>query len=200
MNLPEQLVIIPSLYEKVSKMAILPVCTWGNPILKTRAKDVKAVDERIRQLSQDMLETMRAENGIGLAANQVGVAERIFVVEIPCQDGKANPHTLLNPVITYRSKQKEIQEEGCLSFPEIFGPVERPLEVEVMGEDLEGNQISIRGAGLLARAFQHELDHLDGIVFVERMNMVHRVMLNKPLRELARKTKASLTNSNTAKL
>ncbi len=181
-------------------MAILPIRTWGHPILKTRAKEIKTIDDRILQLSQDMLETMRSEDGIGLAANQVGVAERIFVVEIPCQDGKTSQHTLLNPVITYRSKNKDTQEEGCLSFPEIFGPVERPVEVEIVGENLEGNQVSIRGAGLLARAFQHELDHLDGIVFVERMNIVHRVMLNKPLRELARKTKAALTNRNTAKL
>ena len=91
-------------------------------------------------------------------------------------------------------------DEGCLSFPQIFGPIERPAEVEIQGMDLNGNPVQIRGAGMLGRAFQHELDHLDGIVFIERMNLVHRVGLNRQLREIARATKAALAGRKAAKL
>jgi peptide deformylase len=181
-------------------MAILPICTWGHPVLKTRAREVKQTDDRIRQLALDMLDTMRAEGGLGLAANQVGVAERVFVVEVPAKVGPPVTHIILNPRITFRSKEKETQDEGCLSFPQVYGPVERAVEVEIQGLDLEGKPIQIRGAGMLGRAFQHELDHLDGIVFIERMNLVHRVSLNRQLREIARATKAALTGRKTAKL
>lgn len=181
-------------------MAILPICTWGHPVLKTRAKEVKQVDERIRQLALDMLETMRAEGGLGLAANQVGVAERVFVVEVPSKVGPPATYTLLNPKITFRSQAKETLDEGCLSFPQVWGPVERALEVEVQGLDLEGKPVQVRGAGMVARAFQHELDHLDGIVFIERMHLVHRVSLNRQLREIARATKAALTGRKAVKL
>lgn len=181
-------------------MAILPICTWGHPVLKTRAKEVKQADERVRQLARDMLDTMRAEGGLGLAANQVGVAERIFVVEVPAKVGPPVTHIILNPRITFRSKAKETLDEGCLSFPQIWGPVERALEVEVEGLDLDGKPVRIRGAGMVGRAFQHELDHLDGIVFIERMNLVHRVSLNRQLREIARATKAALTGRKAVKL
>ncbi|MEW6517744.1 MAG: peptide deformylase [candidate division FCPU426 bacterium] len=181
-------------------MAILPICTWGHPVLKTRAKEIKQVDDRIRQLARDMLETMRAENGLGLAANQVGVAERLFVVEVPAKVGPPVTHIIINPKITFRSKEKETLDEGCLSFPQLWGPVERALEVEIEGVDLEGKQVLIRGAGMVGRAFQHELDHLDGIVFIERMNLVHRVRLNKQLREIARATRNALAGRKAAKL
>lgn len=181
-------------------MAILPICMWGHPVLKTRAKEVGTVDERIRQLAKDMLDTMRAEGGLGLAANQVGVAERVFVVEVPAKVGPPKNYTILNPRITFRSKEKETVDEGCLSFPQIYGPIERPAEVEIQGMDLNGNPVQIRGAGMLGRAFQHELDHLDGIVFIERMNLVHRVGLNRQLREIARATKAALAGRKAAKL
>jgi len=180
-------------------MAILPVCTWGHPVLKTRAKEVTEITDDIRCLVRDMFETMQSQNGVGLAANQVGETKRIFVVEIPAKVGPPIRHTLLNPVISFKSKAKETQDEGCLSFPGIFGPVERADEVEIQGMNLAGQQITLRATGLLSRAFQHELDHLDGIVFIERMRMVYRVRLNKQLRELARKTKTALLGQQAKK-
>ncbi|MBN1594344.1 peptide deformylase [candidate division FCPU426 bacterium] len=178
-------------------MAVLPVCTWGHPILKTRAKEVHEVTDEVCSLVNDMFDTMRAQQGVGLAANQVGVAQRLFVVDVPTAAGAVQSQVLINPVVTYKSKAKQTQDEGCLSFPQIFGPVERALEVEVQGKDAKGRPVTVRGSGLLARAFQHELDHLDGIVFIERMNIVHRLRLNKTLKELARRTKAAIAEKKT---
>ena len=180
-------------------MAIVPVCTWGHPVLKTRAQKVVEITDDIRCLVRDMQETMQAQNGVGLAANQVGEAIRIFVVEIPQKTTEPIRYTLINPELTYKSKTKESQDEGCLSFPEIYGPVERFLEVEVRGTDLDNQPVVVRGSGLLARAMQHELDHLDGIVFVERMNIVHRLCLKKQLKALAQKTKARLAGQGIKK-
>ncbi len=181
-------------------MAKLPIVMWGNPILKQKAKPIVAVDDSLRQLANNMFDTMAAENGVGLAANQVGVLERVFVVEIPQKVGPSFKAVLLNPEITQRSREKETQEEGCLSFPGIYGPVERHYRVVVEGLDLNWQPVKIEGEGLLARAIQHELDHLDGVVFVERMSMIHRTMLNKPLRELARSTKAGLAPHTPSRL
>lgn len=181
-------------------MAKLPIVTWGNPVLKQKAKDITEVTDSIRQLVADMFDAMHCENGVGLAANQVGRLERVFIVEIPQKDAKPEQYVLLNPVIKSRSKAKESQEEGCLSFPGIYGPVERPLEIEIEGYDLDWNVVNIKATDLLARALQHEFDHLDGIVFVERMNMIHRTMLSRQLRDLAKQTKASLSGHPTSKL
>ena len=182
-------------------MATLRIRTWGDPILKTRAREIDKITDEIRRLSQDMFETMRAEgDGVGLAANQVGVGLRLFVVEIAGKNSPSRRYTLVNPKIVAIGKETESQDEGCLSFPGIFGPGERKREVEIQGLDLKGKNVTLRGEGLLARVFQHELDHLDGVVFVERMTMVQRLLLNRPLSELARHTKATLAGRGTPKI
>jgi peptide deformylase len=182
-------------------MAVLRIRTWGDPVLKTRAKEIDKVTTEIRTLAQDMMETMQAEgNAVGLAANQVGVAKRLFVVEIASKKGPSKRYTLINPEIIATTKECEIAEEGCLSFPGIWGPVERKVGVKIQGMDLEGKSVTLEGEGLLARAFQHELDHLDGMVFVERMSMVHRVMLNRQLKELVKHTKAVMAGRGTPKI
>jgi len=182
-------------------MALLRIRTWGDPILKKRAQEIDKVTDEIRQLSRDMFETMQAEgDGVGLAGNQVGVSLRIFVVEITSKKAPSQRYTLINPKIISTSKETETQDEGCLSFPGIFGPVERKQEVEIQGLDLKGKPLTLRGQGLLARVFQHELDHLDGVVFVERMTMVQRLLLKRPLAELARHTTATLAGRGTPKI
>jgi peptide deformylase len=178
---------------------VLPVCTWGDPILKRRTKDIVKVTDELRRLAKNMLETLHAENGVGLAANQVGASERLCVIEIQAKAGTADTYFLVNPVITFQSRERETREEGCLSFPGLYGPVDRYCEVEVQAHDLEGKPVVLCGSGLLARAIQHELDHLDGIVFIERMNVVHRVMLNRQLKELAKQTKAMLSGHASSK-
>lgn len=181
-------------------MSILPLRTWGDPILKKRTKEVAEITDDLRRLARDMLETLRAENGVGLAANQVGASDRICVIEIPAKAGSPLTYVLINPVITSRSKPTASAEEGCLSFPGVWAPVERSAEVEVKAMDLDGKPVAVRGTGLLARAIQHELDHLDGVVFVERMSMVHRVVLNRQLKELAKQTKAKLAGKAASRL
>lgn len=176
-------------------MAVLPIRTYGDPVLKTRAREIQIVTDAVRRLAADMLETMQVEGGVGLAANQVGSTERVFVAEQASQVGPPRRYVILNPVITGRGEETETAEEGCLSFPGLFGPVERHREVTVEGLDLDGRPIRLQTSGLLARAVQHELDHLDGILFVERMALVQRLMLSRQLRELAKQTKAALVRS-----
>lgn len=174
-------------------MSVLRIRTWGDPVLKTRAREVTEVTDEIRQLARDMLETLQNEHGVGLAANQVGALWRVFVAEVQ-EEEKTLPrrYTILNPRITRTSQETESAEEGCLSFPGLYGPVERASEITIAGLDLKGRPLTLTATGLLARACQHELDHLDGVVFIERMKLVQRLLLNRHLNELARRTQASL--------
>jgi len=182
-------------------MAMLHIRTWGDPILKTRAREVTTITDEIKQLVRDMFETMQAESGVGLAANQVGALWRIFVAEVQnANGGPAQRHALLNPKLITVSRETETAEEGCLSFPGIFGPVERAREVEIQGLDLSGQPVTLKASGLLARAFQHELDHLDGVVFIERMNLVQRLLMNRQLGDLARHTRAALAGRDTPRI
>jgi len=147
----------------------------GSPMLRQRAEPVTAVDDAVRELVEDLFETMYAARGVGLAANQVGVARRVAVVDV----GKEVPEpvVLINPKIVELSGDTEIAEEGCLSIPEIFGDVERPLRVVVRALDKDGATFEIASAGYQARAIQHEIDHLDGVLFLDHLSAVKRSLL-----------------------
>lgn len=181
----------------------LPICTYGNPVLREKAVEVMAVDDDIRALAKEMFETMYQERGVGLAAEQVGRTERMFVIDIPADsdigdDGQREnpaiemPLVFINPQITSHSDDIQIGPEGCLSFPEIFANVERWYEVDAEYMDLDGNPKIIHAKGLLARAIQHELDHLDGILLVDRMSHVKKVALGGKLKRLVKETKKKL--------
>ena len=181
----------------------LSICTYGNPILRQRAVEVVAIDEDIRALAKEMLETMHREHGVGLAAEQVGRTERMFVVDIPPEsdignDGQCEnpalqmPLVLINPKITGHTDDVQIGPEGCLSFPEIFADVERWYEVDAEYIDLDGNPKILHARGLLARALQHELDHLEGILLVDRMSPVKKVVLSGKLKRLVKETRQAL--------
>ncbi len=181
----------------------LPICTYGNPVLRKRAMDVKEVNDDVRVLAKAMLETMHKERGLGLAAEQVGRTERLFVIDIPAEsdvgegDVRDNPDVemplvFINPKITGHTDDVQIGQEGCLSFPDIFATVERWYEVDAEYTDLEGNPQTLHAKGLLARAIQHESDHLDGILLVDRMSHVKKVALSGKLKRLSKKTKQSL--------
>ena len=144
-------------------VAILDIHVDGSPVLKKVAKRVREMDGEVRQLVLDMTETMMAANGLGLAANQVGVARRVIIVLF--QDG---PHAFINPKIVKWSKEYDSRDEGCLSFPNIYGEVERDLKVVVEAQDLDMKKHRFTVEGMGARAFQHEIDHLNGITFVTR--------------------------------
>jgi peptide deformylase len=146
-------------------VAILRIRTFGDPVLRQQAKDVQAITDLHRKLIGDMFDTMRDAPGVGLAAPQVGVLERIFVYENEDDSG-----VLINPRVTRRSNTTEEGEEGCLSLPGIAYQVERPVEVTVEALDENWNPVSIDAQELLARIFQHEIDHLDGVLFTDHLS------------------------------
>lgn len=145
-------------------MAVLPIRTFGDPVLRQRAAETDAVTDLHRRLAADMLETMRDAPGVGLAGPQVGVLERIFVWEVEDRSG-----TVVNPLIVARSTDKVEEEEGCLSLPGLYYPVERSAAVVVEGLDETGAPVRLEAEGLLARVCQHEIDHLDGVLFIDHL-------------------------------
>lgn len=145
-------------------MSILKIYTGAAPVLRRKAKPLRRIDKATRKLAADMLETMRVAPGVGLAAPQVGISERLIVVEFDGAD-----YALANPEITTRSDTTEVGEEGCLSLPSLYGDVERFTCVRVQALDLNNKRVTIDAEGWLARIFQHEIDHLDGILFTDRM-------------------------------
>lgn len=145
-------------------MAVLPIRGFGDPVLRQMAREVEAVTGVHRRLVDDMRATMRGASGVGLAAPQVGVLERIFVWEVEDASG-----ALINPVITAHSEEVVADEEGCLSLPGVAYPVERRAGARIEGLDEMGRRVEIESKGLLARVFQHEIDHLDGILFIDRL-------------------------------
>src|SRR5437667_3586811 len=151
-------------------MAVLPIRIFGDPVLKQRTPDVETVDESIRRLVEDMIETMYAAPGVGLAAPQVGVQKRLFVYDL--HDG-LGARTILNPVIT-EAAGEWVFEEGCLSVPGLSFPITRPKTVHLTGRDLDGNEVSVEADELEARVYQHELDHLDGTLLIQRLDVDQR--------------------------
>lgn len=158
-------------------MALLPILIIPDPRLKQRAKPVTAVTDRIRRLADDMLETMYAAPGIGLAGPQVGVLERILVMDVAGEDEKPRPLRLINPEITWRSEETATHSEGCLSIPEMYADVTRPAAVRVRYLDETGAAQDLAAEGLLATCVQHEIDHLDGVLFVDHLSPLKRNMI-----------------------
>jgi peptide deformylase len=152
-------------------MSLRSLHLLGSPVLRQHSAEVKAVDDEVRQLVADMFETMDASRGVGLAANQVGVARRVAVV-----DADDDRFVMINPVIV-ETEGRATAEEGCLSIPDIYGDVTRPERVVIEALDLEGSPFRKEAIGLKARAIQHEIDHLDGILFLDHLSLIRRQML-----------------------
>ena len=167
-------------------MAILSVLLPPAPALKAKAKPVDQVDDDIRRLIDDMLETMYAAPGIGLAANQVGVLKRVIVLDIARSEEPPAPLALINPEIVWASEETAIFNEGCLSVPEHYADVERPAEVKVRFLDRRGLRQEIHATGLLSTCIQHEMDHLEGVLFVDNLSALKRNMI---LRKLSKQRK-----------
>lgn len=160
-------------------MAVLKVRRYGDPVLRRRAEAVAEVTPEIRQIIRDMVDTMYDEVGIGLAAPQVGIPLRLIVVGD--EDGRV-PRALLNPAITAEGG-RATAEEGCLSIPGIWADVTRSAWVQVDATDEDGTPVSLRAEGLMARVFQHELDHLDGILFIDRLDAMTRDRIKRKIRK-----------------
>ena len=176
---------------------------YGEPVLRAKGKRVSGVDDRIRELAQNMIETMHAANGVGLAAQQVGEALQLTVIDISQVEDRpstmtlngtgvdpknAMPLVLINPEISL-SDATEVGVEGCLSFPEITGDVERAGSITARAQTLDGKTIQIEASGLLARAIQHEVDHLNGILFIDRMSSAAKAALASRLKRLQKQTR-----------
>jgi len=169
-----------------SEMATYRIMRFDEPPLRRKAKKVKDFDDALKTLADDMLETMLASNGVGLAAPQVGVSQRLIVVQLPEEEGEEgeegvegesakkrapNPvYTLVNPEIVAHSEEEDSDDEGCLSIPGIVGEVQRPVAIKLRAQNLKGKPIRLSAEGYLARVFQHEIDHLDGVLFIDRVD------------------------------
>jgi peptide deformylase len=152
-------------------MSLLSLHLLGSPVLRQRSADVQAVDDDVRRIIDDMFETMEAARGVGLAANQVGLARRVAVI-----DAEGHRFAMVNPVIV-DAEGRATAEEGCLSIPEIFGDVTRAERVVLEAFDREGQPFRLEAEGLTARAIQHEIDHLDGILFLDHLGLMKRKVL-----------------------
>ena len=167
-------------------MAVRPIIIAPDKRLKLACKPVEGVDARVRALMDDMLESMHDSNGIGLAAPQLGVLARVIVLDVARADDKPKPLRLANPEIRWASDEIAEGEEGCLSLPEHYAPVVRPARVRVAYLDYENRARELEAVGLLARCAQHEMDHLDGLLFVDHLSALKR---NVILRKLSKAKK-----------
>ncbi|MGE0173875.1 MAG: peptide deformylase [Oligoflexales bacterium] len=188
-------------------MAVLPIIEWPNKVLETKSKDVTVFDEKLKQFVKDMHETMDHANGIGLAANQVDVAKRVLVIYIPWSDNKYKDQeegkkeawhdkrfTFINPRIV-KKEGKISWQEGCLSFPEVYEFVDRAAEVWVEAVDENGKAFSVHATGLFAVCLQHEIDHIDGKVFVDRMSRLKAGFVRKKMLKRSQLKRAEVAMS-----
>ncbi|PPK93087.1 peptide deformylase [Kineococcus xinjiangensis] len=159
--------------EQPRKGTAHPIVTYGTPVLHRRCAEVTSFDEELRTLVEDMFASMAAAEGVGLAANQIGVDARVFVVDCPDETGEHVVAHIVNPVLKLpRGLRRTLDrdDEGCLSVPGEYAELARPARAEVTGTDVDGRPVRIVGTGLLARCLQHEVDHLDGLVYVDRLD------------------------------
>jgi peptide deformylase len=163
-------------------MALLPIKNCFDPVLRKQCQVIKNIDEELVTLSEDMIETTLAAPGVGLAANQIGIPWRLFVVNIGVETDKDNLITLINPEIT-AMEGSELGEEGCLSIPDMIAEVNRATQIEVKAIDLNGNDVRFEAKGYLARALQHEMDHLNGVLFWDSLGKVKRDIMKRKFKK-----------------
>ena len=162
-------------------MAIKTILTEPNKILRQVSKPVESVGKDEKKLMDDMLETMYSANGIGLAAIQIGIPKRIIVMDISREENKKNPMFFVNPIIKNKNDLKSTYEEGCLSVPNQFAEIDRPSKCEVSYLDYNGEKKILKAEGLIATCIQHEMDHLEGILFIDYLSKLKKSMIIKKL-------------------
>jgi peptide deformylase len=180
----------------------LPIVKYGDPVLRAKGKRIEQIDEHVRELAANMIDTMHDANGVGLAAQQVGEALQLTVLDVSQAEDRpstlklngtevdpalAMPLILLNPTITLND-EREVGVEGCLSFPELTADIARSTSVVARAQTLDGTEINIEATGLLARALQHEIDHLNGILFIDRMSSAAKASAASRLKKLQKET------------
>jgi peptide deformylase len=179
---------------------------YGDPVLRAKGAQIEKIDDRIRELAQNMIETMHSANGVGLAAQQIGEPIQLTVLDVSQVEDRPStlkfngqevdpasvmPLVLINPSVGLGA-ETDIGTEGCLSFPEITGEIPRSTSIVVRGRDLEGNSIEIETTGFLAREIQHEVDHLNGVLFIDRMSSAAKTSLSSRLKRLQKETQRGL--------
>jgi len=168
-------------------MALREIIKLPDPRLRLVAEPVQEISDEIRSLVADMMETMYAAPGIGLAAIQVGVAQRVITLDLAKKDEPKNPQVVINPEILWTSEERATYEEGCLSIPEFYEEVERPAQVRVSYTDLDGNARDVEANGLLATCLQHEIDHLNGVLFIDHLSKLKRDRIIKKFTKAAKR-------------
>ena len=162
-------------------MTVRAILTAPDPRLQAVSTDVEQVTDEVRALIADMADSMYAADGIGLAAIQIGVAKRVLVIDLDQRDGKRNPRAFINPKITWASEETAVFEEGCLSVPEIWDDVERPARIRAEYLDENGEKQLLEADGMLATCLQHEMDHLNGVLFIDHLSRLKRSMAIRKL-------------------
>jgi peptide deformylase len=168
-------------------MAVRPIITLPDPRLRLVSKPVGKIDAETRKLAEDLLETMYEAPGIGLAAIQIGVPKRVFTMDLAKKDEPKTPQVYVNPEVLWASEERSTYEEGCLSIPEFYEEVERPSQVKVRYTDLDGEQHEIEANGLLATCLQHEIDHLNGVLFIDYLSKLKRGRVLKKFSKAAKR-------------
>lgn len=167
-------------------MAERPIVTYGDPVLREAAQPVEEIDQSVKDLVSEMTESLKRAHGLGLAANQVGVAKRVFLVDLSAIDINHSLMVFINPEVLEISPESVEMEEGCLSFPDLYLKVSRPAKVRVRATDLDGNRFEMTAEGMAARAILHEYDHLEGKLFIDRVSPLTRTMIKGRLKKLAK--------------
>ena len=168
-------------------MSVLTIRNCLDPVLRKKCGLIQNIDQDLVSLTEDMIETMYHARGVGLAANQVGLASRLIIVDLGFQEEQHDPLIIVNPVIT-AFEEEQIGQEGCLSIPEVYADIKRFQKVEVKGVDLDGKEVRLEAENFLARAFQHEMDHLEGKLFWDMLSKVKRDMLKRKFKKILKET------------
>jgi peptide deformylase len=167
-------------------MAKLPIVLAPDPVLKLKCEPVAAIDDGVRRLLDDMLDTMYDAPGIGLSAPQVAATQRVIVCDVAREGEASQAYRMINPEITWRSEEDVLAEEGCLSVPDHYGEVSRSREIKVGFLDPDGAQQELEASGLLSACIQHEIDHLDGVLFIDYLTPLKRNMILRKMKKLKR--------------
>lgn len=172
-------------------MAVRPIVYYGDPVLREKTEKITEVDREIKDLVRDMIATLKDAGGLGLAAPQVGASKRVFIIDLTSIDLTESVKVFINPKIIYASENEVIMEEGCLSFPGIYQRIQRPEVVKVKATDLEGKEFTLEASGMLARAIQHENDHLNGVLYIDHFSPLSKALVKGKLNKLKKMAAAS---------
>jgi len=172
-------------------VAVKPIVIYGDPVLRRKADEIAEIDRETKILVDDLIATLKNAGGLGLAAPQIGVSKKVFIIDLSSIDLTESVKVFINPRIIYSSENEVVIEEGCLSFPGIFQRIQRPEKVKVTTTGLDGKEFTLEVSGMLARTIQHENDHLNGVLFIDHFSPLTRALVKGKLNKLKKMAAAS---------